>query len=164
EWVHAVFTYDGSTDTGTIYLNGEVDWTGQKRAPNGGGTFIIGNSPGGSGYVGLADEIAVWKEVLDETAVRALADGARPIDRETELEFISIIYNAEENGFRIQWNSKPDKTYILLFSETLESFDEEIEDSIESQGETTVYPGGDEWLENPLEGAPRLFFRIEENQ
>jgi len=164
EWVHAAFTYDGSTDTGTIYLNGEVDWTGQKNAPNGGGTFIIGNSPGGSGYVGLADEIAVWKEVLDETAVRALADGARPIDRETELEFISIIYNAEENGFRIQWNSKPDKTYILLFSETLESFDEEIEDSIESQGETTVYPGGDEWLENPLEGAPRLFFRIEENQ
>ena len=164
EWVHAVFTYDGSTDTGTIYLNGEVDWTGQKNAPNGGGTFIVGNSPGGSGYVGLADEIAVWKEVLDETAVRALADGARPIDRETELEFISIIYNAEENGFRIQWNSKPDKTYILLFSETLESFDEEIEDSIESQGETTVYPGGDEWLENPLEGAPRLFFRIEENQ
>ena len=164
EWVHAVFTYDGSTDTGTIYLNGEVDWTGQKRAPNRGGTFIIGGSPGGSGYVGLADEIAIWKEVLDETAVRALADGASPIDKEIELEFISIIYSAENDGFRIQWNSKPDKTYILLFSETLESFDEEIEDSIESQGDKTVYPSEDEWFPNPLEGAPRLFFRIEENQ
>ena len=164
EWVHAVFTYDGSTDRGTIYLNGEVDWTGQKRAPNGGGTFIIGNSPGGSGYVGLADEIAIWKEVLDEEAVRALADGASPIDKEIELEFISIIYSADNDGFRIQWNSKPDKTYILLFSETLESFDEEIEDSIESQGKTTVYPSEDEWFSNPLEGAPRLFFRIEENQ
>ena len=164
EWVHAVFTYDGSTDTGTIYLNGEVDWTGQKNAPNGGGTFIIGNSPGGSGYVGLADEIAIWKEVLDEEAVRALADGASPIDKEIELEFISIIYSAENDGFRMQWNSKPDKTYILLFSETLESFDEEIEDSIESQGDKTIYPSEDEWFPNPLEGAPRLFFRIEENQ
>ena len=164
EWVHAVFTYDGSTDTGTIYLNGEVDWTGQKRAPNGGGTFIIGGSPGGSGYVGLADEIAIWKEVLDETVVRALADGAKPIEKEIELEFISIIYSPENDGFRIQWNSKPDKTYILLFSETLESFDEEIEDSIESQGDKTVYPSEDEWFPNPLEGAPRLFFRIEENQ
>ena len=164
EWVHAAFTYDGSTDTGTIYLNGEVDWTGQKNAPNGGGTFIIGNSPGGSGYVGLADEIAIWKEVLDEEAVRALADGASPIDKEIELEFISIIYSAENDGFRMQWNSKPDKTYILLFSETLESFDEEIEDSIESQGDKTIYPSEDEWFPNPLEGAPRLFFRIEENQ
>ena len=164
EWVHAAFTYDGSTDRGTIYLNGEVDWTGQKRAPNGGGTFIIGGSPGGSGYVGLADEIAIWKEVLDEEAVRALADGASPIDKEIELEFISIIYSAENDGFRMQWNSKPDKTYILLFSETLESFDEEIEDSIESQGDKTIYPSEDEWFPNPLEGAPRLFFRIEENQ
>ena len=50
------------------------------------------------------------------------------------------------------------------FSETLEEFDADIDDSIESQGETTVYPSGDEWLQNPLEGAPRLFFRIEENQ
>ena len=60
EWVHAAFTYDGSTDTGTIYLNGEVDWTGQKNAPNGSGTLIIGGRNGGeNGYVGLADEIAM---------------------------------------------------------------------------------------------------------
>ncbi len=164
EWVHAAFTYDGSTDTGTIYLNGEVDWTGQKNAPNGGGTFIIGGSPGGSGYVGLADEIAMWNEVLDETAVRALADGASPVDKEDEFEFTNIIYNAENDGFRIEWNSKPNKTYTLFFSETLERFDGDIDDSITSQGETTVYPGEDEWLPNPLEGAPKLFFRIEENQ
>ena len=45
---------------------------------------------------------------------------------------------------------KPNKTYALYFSETLEEFDADIDDSIESQGETTVYPSGDEWLQNPL--------------
>ena len=82
----------------------------------------------------------------------------------TPFEFTSIIYNAEEDGFKLEWNSKPNKTYALYFSETLEEFDADIDDSIESQGETTVYPDGDGWLQNPLEGAPRLFFRIEENQ
>ena len=87
EWVHAAFTYDGSTDTGTIYLNGEVDWTGQKNAPNGSGTLIIGGrNGGGNGYVGLADEIAMWDEVLDESAVKALADGASPSNQEDDDE------------------------------------------------------------------------------
>ncbi|MAC50486.1 MAG: hypothetical protein CMO45_09565, partial [Verrucomicrobiales bacterium] len=87
EWVHAAFTYDGSTDTGTIYLNGEVDWTGQKNAPNGSGTLIIGGrNGGGNGYVGLADEIAMWDEVLDESSVKALADGASPFNQEDDDE------------------------------------------------------------------------------
>ena len=67
-------------------------------------------------------------------------------------------------GSGLSGTSKPNKTYALFFSETLEEFDADIDDSIESQGETTVYPGEDEWLPNPLEGAPKLFFRIEENQ
>ncbi|MBD28503.1 MAG: hypothetical protein CMO38_04550, partial [Verrucomicrobiaceae bacterium] len=87
EWVHAAFTYEGSTDTGTIYLNGEVDWTGQKNAPNGSGTLIIGGRNGGeAGYVGLADEIAMWDQVLDEGAVKALADGASPSNQEDDDE------------------------------------------------------------------------------
>jgi len=46
----------------------------------------------------------------------------------------------------------------------LEEFDVDIDDSIELQGETTIYPGEGELLTNRLEGAPKLFFRIEENQ
>ena len=77
----------------------------------------------------------------------------------------AFFYNAEEDSFRFEWNSKPNRTYALYFSETLEEFDADIDDSIESGGETTVYPPIDEpGLENPLEGAPHLFFRIEENQ
>ena len=56
-WVHAAWTYDGATDTGKIYLDGVLDWEGDKRAPNGSGTLIIGGrNGGGNGYRGLVDE------------------------------------------------------------------------------------------------------------
>ena len=166
EWVHAAWTYDGLTDTAKMYLNGVLDADVNKRAPNGNGNLIVGGRNGGSeNYLGMVDDVAFWTVALSEGSIQALADGVSPIGAsQVSFEFTNIIYNAEEDGFRLEWNSKPNKTYALFFSETLEEFDADIDDSIESQGETTVYPGEGEWLPNPLDGAPRLFFRIEENQ
>ncbi len=165
-WIHAAWTYDGETDTGKIYLDGSLDWEGSKRAPNGSGNLIIGGrNGGGNGYFGLADDIAMWNMVLEPVSITELASGSSPIGSKSPFDFTSVIYNAEENSFRFEWNSKPNRTYALYFSETLEEFDADIDDSIESGGETTVYPPiGEPGLENPLEGAPQLFFRIEENQ
>ena len=59
EWVHAAWVYDGDADVGTIYLNGEVDWTGGKRAPNGGGDEVVGaRNNGEAGYRGMVDDVA----------------------------------------------------------------------------------------------------------
>ena len=81
EWVHAAFVYDGAADVGTIYLNGEVDWTGGKKAPNGSGNLIVGGSNGGGdNYRGLVDEVAVWLEPLTARQVKALAGGQSPIN------------------------------------------------------------------------------------
>ena len=165
-WIHAAWTYDGETDTGKIYLDGSLDWEGSKRAPNGSGNLIIGGrNGGGNGYFGLADDIAMWNMVLEPVSITELASGSSPIGSKSPFDFTSVIYNAEEDSFRFEWNSKPNRTYALYFSETLEEFDADVDDSIESGGETTVYPPiGEPGLENPLEGAPQLFFRIEENQ
>ena len=165
-WIHAAWTYDGETDTGKIYLDGSLDWEGSKRAPNGSGNLIIGGRDGGgNGYFGLADDIAMWNMVLEPVSITELASGSSPIGSKSPFDFTSVIYNAEEDSFRFEWNSKPNRTYALYFSETLEEFDADVDDSIESGGETTVYPPiGEPGLENPLEGAPQLFFRIEENQ
>ena len=63
EWVHAAWVYDGDADVGTMYLNGAVDWTGGKRAPNGSGNLIIGGSNGGGdNYRGMVDDVAVWNQ------------------------------------------------------------------------------------------------------
>ena len=86
-WIHAAWTYDGDSDTGRIYLDGQLDWEGNKRAPNGSGSLIIGGrNGGGNGYVGLADEIAVWEEVLDDAAIELLASGASPFNQEDDDE------------------------------------------------------------------------------
>mgnify|MGYP003297081960 FL=1 len=85
EWIHAAWVYDGDADVGTIYLNGEVDWTGGKRAPNGSGNLIVGGSNGGGdNYRGLVDDVAVWNEALPQGSIRALVDGASPIGRTDE--------------------------------------------------------------------------------
>ena len=68
-----------------MYLNGEIDWQGAKRAPNGSGTLIIGGSRGGDNYRGLADDIAIWDQVLDSDEI-ALWQLSSPINAEPEDE------------------------------------------------------------------------------
>ena len=40
-WIHATWTYDAENDIGQIYLDGQLDWEGAKRAPNGSGLSLI---------------------------------------------------------------------------------------------------------------------------
>jgi len=83
----------------------------------------------------------------------------------TPLEFTEIIYNAEEDTFRFKWSSRGRKTYSLYYSEDMAQFDADLDDSIESGGDFTVYPAeGEPGLENPLEGASKLFFKVVENE
>ncbi|MCP4176108.1 MAG: LamG domain-containing protein, partial [Fuerstiella sp.] len=84
-WVHAVWVYDGATDTGRIYLDGVLDYEGGKRAPNGSGNLIIGGSNGGGdNFRGLVDEIAVWSEVKDADYIAALAAGQNALDDDAD--------------------------------------------------------------------------------
>ena len=81
------------------------------------------------------------------------------------LEFTEIIYDTEEDTFRFKWNSRGGKTYSLYYSEDMTEFDADLDDSIESGGDFTVYPAeGELGLENPLEGASKLFFKVMENE
>ena len=80
-WIHAAWVYDGSTDTGKIYLDGVEDYSGEKRAPNGSGTLIIGGrNGGGNGYAGLIDEVAVWNIAALAEYIAKLAAGQSPLD------------------------------------------------------------------------------------
>ena len=81
EWIHATFVYDGAADSATIYLNGELDGgpTAQ-RAPNGDGHLIVGaRNNGDASYHGLIDDVAIWRELLSDGMIQALANGISPI-------------------------------------------------------------------------------------
>ncbi|MEC7862183.1 MAG: LamG-like jellyroll fold domain-containing protein, partial [Verrucomicrobiota bacterium] len=101
-WIHAAWTYDGGSDIGKIYLDGTVDWEGNKSAPKGSGNLIIGGSNGGGdGYHGLIDEIAIWDEVLSTEDIFTLAQGgASPIDLEGTDD--------DDDGLPDWWEDKND--------------------------------------------------------
>lgn len=79
-WIHAAYTYDGVTNTGTIYLNGVQDGTSSQNPPNGGGTMILGARDNGQGgFTGDADDAVIWGDVLTAAEITALAGGADPL-------------------------------------------------------------------------------------
>jgi hypothetical protein len=162
-WVHAAWTYDGATDTGKIYLDGVLDYEGNKRAPNGSGNLIIGGrNGGGAGYRGLVDEVAIWDNVQDAEAIAALAAGGSPLGSGSQnaVEFTSISYNSTTGAVELTWSSNPNKSYSVIYSTDLVNWDSDVDDDVDSDGDTTTYN-----FNNP-EGvdAKKIFFRVIENE
>ena len=120
-WIHAAWTYEGSTDTGKIYLDGVLDWEGAKRAPNGSGNLIIGGRNGGElGFVGLIDEIAVWDIAVTDEVIAGLAEGLSPIGSNLPFQITNITYVKETEELELTWDSKPGKTYSLFYNTALD--------------------------------------------
>ena len=159
-WIHATWTYDAENDIGQIYLDGQLDWEGAKRAPNGSGNLIIGGrNGGGAGYVGLADDITMWDYVIDPILVTQFATGSSPIGANLPFQISNIEYFKETDEIELTWESKPGRTYMLLYNTTLGSWDADIDDAIESGGESTTLR-----FQNP-EGPEirNIFFKVIEN-
>ena len=100
EWVHAVWTYDGTADSAAIYLNGELDGGPQgQRAPNGGGSFVLGARNNGElQFNGFLDDVAIWREVLSEGNIQSLAEGISPIGASNADD--------DEDGLPDYWEEK----------------------------------------------------------
>lgn len=87
QWVHVTFTYDGITNTGTIYLNGVQDSAPtSKDGPNGDGNLYLGARQGANNgglgeahYIGLIDDFVIFQEVLPQNLITLLANGQSPV-------------------------------------------------------------------------------------
>ena len=72
-----------------------------------------------------------------------------------------LIYNPANDEFTLIWNSRPNATYGVYWTNDLGiGFDFDITDSVigEADSDTTSFGP----FENPFPGADRLYFRIEE--
>ncbi|HBF18271.1 MAG TPA: hypothetical protein DDW37_11610 [Verrucomicrobiales bacterium] len=82
-WTHIALTFDATTDTKSIWINGSIAATetapGQ-YSPN--GTIELGNLHIGSGqdnglnfyFDGLIDDVGIWNEVLEESFIQNIMD------------------------------------------------------------------------------------------
>lgn len=79
-WYHVVAKYNRSQEKATIYINGEKDCEvdNVKSFFADEGSFLVGKSVTVHDYVGLIDELAIWKRALNDKEVKMLYDGEKP--------------------------------------------------------------------------------------
>jgi len=158
-WIHAAFVYDGDADQGTIYLDGQQDWAGQKNAPNGGGNMIIGARNNGElPYQGLIDEVAVWTSALTAEQILALAEGDSPLGGSpTPLEITNITTTFSPGAspvVTLSFNSKAGKIYAVDRTVDLLLW-EELDDGLEGEADSTEFT--DSFLP---EDSKVMFYRV----
>ncbi len=73
------------------------------------------------------------------------------------FDITDIRYDALDDEFSITWDSQPGDIYALYFSPDLMDWGADLDDSISSGGESTVYGP----FSNPVPGTRNLFFRVE---
>ena len=76
-----------------------------------------------------------------------------------DFRITEIIYNQGNDQFTLTWTSKDNRNYSLFWDTDLKTLDQELDDGILSDGESTSFGR----FANPSPGAPRIFFRVIEN-
>ena len=87
EWNHVATTYDSTTTTVEIYLDGELSVAGTAEVPSTPiqTTLLLGHRAGaaaGEHYEGLLDDLRIYDRVLSEAEVNALANPPRTSARD----------------------------------------------------------------------------------
>jgi len=172
EWHHVVVTASTLSNELVLYIDGvEV---AKNETPNNGLTMNGGENgdpgtlgtpfisvgaaravvdPGYRPFDGLIDEFAIYGTVLDADAISSHYTAALSAH---VINITDIDFDSESDTVRITWTSEPGRTYGLFYSQDLRDWGSDIEDSIPSQGDTTVFE-----FPNPVSEATKIFFRVE---
>ena len=74
------------------------------------------------------------------------------------LTITDITYDKDTNMVTLTWNSKPGRTYTIFANTDLFGFEEDVNDSVSSQGETTTFS-----FTSTKPDALKQFFQVSEN-
>ncbi len=84
----------------------------------------------------------------------SLASGAITF---TPFVITDFAYDSNLDRFTVTWNSLPGRFYGLFFSTDMTNWGADVNDSIESEGDSTSFS-----FDHPVPGAPEIFFRVED--
>ena len=176
EFCHVVAVADvdtASTGTGSLYVNGVLvdgpktstgtidDWDGGDASELGLGSNIPGASPFPWELLtgGIADfNYYAGRALTAEDVARRFERYAGPA---TPFQITEVIYDAANDEFTLTWNARAGETYVLVYSDDLQTWGADVDDSIMAEGDTVRYgpfpnPGAAGGI------APdSLFFRVE---
>ena len=176
-WQHMLVSFSANAPA-KIYIDGVLEGTsslGQNPLPGNVHTFQIGARRSSSGnasnfWDGLIDDVAIWNCELQESDITLLAGvgaggyaGRRTptnLAGGVPFEIMEATRNADGTTFTLTWSSRPGRTYGVQFSENLDPATwEELDDSIDSGGETTSFT--DDFA---LLGKREGYFRVIQTQ
>ena len=168
-WRHLALTFNTLTQTIQLYVDGVLDrdnWpfrdvnTALNTTSIGG---ILRANPS-HWMTGMVDDVALWKKSLSAEEIGELASGSTPNGLGgAGLRIIDISLNEDNSTVTLTWNSKPGKTYVVRYSESLNDGPDgagprnwpDIDDGVLSSGETTSF------TTDVVTG--RRFYIVEEN-
>ncbi|MGI9243520.1 MAG: LamG-like jellyroll fold domain-containing protein, partial [Verrucomicrobiales bacterium] len=118
------------------------------------------NWTGDSYLDGELNEFRIYDGALNQAAAASSFNaGADASIGGGDFRITQIIYDPGSDMISLTFTSRNNRTYSLYWDSDLNGLDQELDDSILSDGETTsVGP-----FPNPSPGAPRVFFRVVEN-
>lgn len=167
QWVHAAWTYDGTTNTANIYLNGALEGGPySQEAPNGSGNMLIGNSSNfGASFKGDLDDVTVWTEVLPLNIIQSLSAGAYPIVPVSDFNFKILSVDSDINAPSVTFtfSSQDGIIYSIDRSKDLVNWDN-LEDNfvgeaVQSTFADTFVDIVDAQDKPPLNSGP-FFYRV----
>jgi hypothetical protein len=162
-----VFYLNGTEMTTLVDDNDTLD----VRAGTGGTNVFIGsNWNGATAFDGQLDDVGWWNEALTAEQITTIYNGGlagnnlqEALGGFTASPFaITEIQLLPDDMVKLTWNSKSGAVYSVFWSTDLTNFDADAADDIDSQGDTTTYIVDS--LGAPTATAPRLFFRVGENE
>lgn len=109
-------------------------------------------------FSGRIDDFAIFSDSLTPAQISELANGATPLDlfgAAIPFAINSITHDAASGSTTVEWNSRPNKTYAIDSSNDLQTWSE-LDDGIDSEGETTSYS------EDLPVGTARKYYRVRE--
>ena len=143
EWHHWVFWKDGEDKR--VYVDGEMflESSGGNPLPDDfTDGYIGGDGGGGQPPVAHIDDFAVIGGALTDEDIQALASGDVSVKEffgGTKVPFQILSVTAPANNeVNVTWDSKPNASYTVEFSDALQDWIE-LTDGVESEGEETTF-------------------------
>ncbi len=142
-WQHFVFQRNANGDR-EIWIDGVLAASAGGADPLDpfDGVITIGaQPPSANSFSGRIDDFAIFSDSLTQAQIEQLAAGASPLELFGPVApFVirSVSHISSTGATTIEWNSRPNRIYAVDSSADMQSWIE-LNDNIESQGETTSF-------------------------
>ena len=121
EWKHVLVTFDKTSNTHTLYVNGQQEYSGTKASSFISTYFQIGSQIDNlhEAFNGYMDDLMVWNRVLSQTEITQAYNGTLSLSK--TLDFLNIYPNPTSSIINIDFEFSRAKVFDLTGRKLLES-------------------------------------------